>query len=295
LFKNFTKKLSSIFISKKIDATTLLELEELLLISDVGMETVDKILDKLKIEKFSDSLDIIEIKTKLGKIILDIIEPFEVKLPKIDKELPLIIFCIGVNGSGKTTTIAKLANHYKAQGYKVILGAADTFRAAATQQLSEWANQMNLEIITGADNSDPASVVYQCVENTINNNFNIGIIDTAGRLQNRSDLMEQLKKMNKVIQNNNLAVIQKTIMVVDSTTGQSTIKQVQEFAKYVSIDGLILSKFDGSAIGGTIVSIINQLKIPIIGIGTGEKKEDLEEFDSNKFIIRYQDLGYLVE
>ena len=286
MFKNFTKKLSSIFISKKIDATTLLELEELLLISDVGIETVDKILDKLKIEKFSDSLDIIEIKTKLGKIILDIIEPFEVKLPKIDKELPLIIFCIGVNGSGKTTTIAKLANHYKARGYKVILGAADTFRAAATQQLSEWANQMNLEIITGADNSDPASVVYQCVENTINNNFNIGIIDTAGRLQNRSDLMEQLKKMNKVIQNNNLAVIQKTIMVVDSTTGQSTIKQVQEFAKYVSIDGLILSKFDGSAIGGTIVSIINQLKIPIIGIGTGEKKEDLEEFDSNKFIKR---------
>ncbi len=286
MFKNFTKKLSSIFISKKIDATTLLELEELLLISDVGIETVDKILDKLKIEKFSDSLDIIEIKTKLGKIILDIIEPFEVKLPKIDKELPLIIFCIGVNGSGKTTTIAKLANHYKAQGYKVILGAADTFRAAATQQLSEWANQMNLEIITGADNSDPASVVYQCVENTINNNFNIGIIDTAGRLQNRSDLMEQLKKMNKVIQNNNQAVIQKTIMVVDSTTGQSTIKQVQEFAKYVSIDGLILSKFDGSAIGGTIVSIINQLKIPIIGIGTGEKKEDLEEFDSNKFIKR---------
>ena len=286
MFKNFTKKLSSIFISKKIDATTLLELEELLLISDVGIETVDKILDKLKIEKFSDSLDIIEIKTKLGKIILDIIEPFEVKLPKIDKELPLIIFCIGVNGSGKTTTIAKLANHYKAQGYKVILGAADTFRAAATQQLSEWANQMNLEIITGADNSDPASVVYQCVENTINNNFNIGIIDTAGRLQNRSDLMEQLKKMNKVIQNNNLAVIQKTIMVVDSTTGQSTIKQVQEFAKYVSIDGLILSKLDGSAIGGTIVSIINQLKIPIIGIGTGEKKEDLEEFDSNKFIKR---------
>jgi fused signal recognition particle receptor len=286
LFKNFTKKLSGIFISKKIDATTLLELEELLLISDVGIETVDKILDKLKIEKFSDSLDIIEIKTKLGKIILDIIEPFEVKLPKIDKELPLIIFCIGVNGSGKTTTIAKLANHYKAQGYKVILGAADTFRAAATQQLSEWANQMNLEIITGADNSVPASVVYQCVENTINNNFNIGIIDTAGRLQNRSDLMEQLKKMNKVIQNNNLAVIQKTIMVVDSTTGQSTIKQVQEFAKYVSIDGLILSKLDGSAIGGTIVSIINQLKIPIIGIGTGEKKEDLEEFDSNKFIKR---------
>ena len=286
MFKNFTKKLSSIFISKKIDTTTLLELEELLLISDVGIETVDKILDKLKIEKFSDSLDIIEIKTKLGKIILDIIEPFEVKLPKIDKELPLIIFCIGVNGSGKTTTIAKLANHYKAQGYKVILGAADTFRAAATQQLSEWANQMNLEIITGADNSDPASVVYQCVENTINNNFNIGIIDTAGRLQNRSDLMEQLKKMNKVIQNNNQAVIQKTIMVVDSTTGQSTIKQVQEFAKYVSIDGLILSKFDGSAIGGTIVSIINQLKIPIIGIGTGEKKEDLEEFDSNKFIKR---------
>jgi fused signal recognition particle receptor len=286
LFKGFTNKIGNIFSSKRIDENSLTELEELLLTADVGIETADKIINKLRNEKFSVNFDINEIKSKLSKIILDIIEPYQGYLPNIDNNKPTIILCIGVNGSGKTTTIAKLAHHYNNMNYKIILGAADTFRAAATEQLSEWSKELGLEIITGIHNSDPASIAYKCVENTLNNDFDIGIIDTAGRLQNRSDLMEQLKKIYKVIESKNNYLNQKTIMIIDGTTGQSSIKQVEEFSKYAKIDGLILSKLDGSAVGGTIISIIDHLKVPVLGIGIGENKSDLEEFNAKKFIDR---------
>ena len=286
MFKDFTNKIGNIFSSKRIDENSLTELEELLLTADVGIETADKIINKLRNEKFSVNFDISEIKTKLSKIILDIIEPYQGYLPNIDNNKPTIILCIGVNGSGKTTTIAKLAHHYNNMNYKIILGAADTFRAAATEQLSEWSKELGLEIITGIHNSDPASIAYKCVENTLNNDFDIGIIDTAGRLQNRSDLMEQLKKIYKVIESKNNYLNQKTIMIIDGTTGQSSIKQVEEFSKYAKIDGLILSKLDGSAVGGTIISIIDHLKVPVLGIGIGENKSDLEEFNAKKFIDR---------
>ena len=286
MFKDFTNKIVNIFSSKRIDENSLTELEELLLTADVGIETADKIINKLRNEKFSASFDINEIKSKLSKIMLDIIEPYQGYLPNIDDNKPTIILCIGVNGSGKTTTIAKLAHHYNNMNYKIILGAADTFRAAATEQLSEWGKELGLEIITGIHNSDPASIAYKCVENTLNNDFDIGIIDTAGRLQNRSDLMEQLKKIYKVIESKNNYLNQKTIMIIDGTTGQSSIKQVEEFSKYAKIDGLILSKLDGSAVGGTIISIIDHLKVPVLGIGIGENKSDLEEFNAKKFIDR---------
>ena len=286
MFKDFTNKIGNIFSSKRIDENSLTELEELLLTADVGIETADKIINKLRNEKFSVNFDINEIKSKLSKIILDIIEPYQGYLANIDNNKPTIILCIGVNGSGKTTTIAKLAHHYNNMNYKIILGAADTFRAAATEQLSEWSKELGLEIITGIHNSDPASIAYKCVENTLNNDFDIGIIDTAGRLQNRSDLMEQLKKIYKVIESKNNYLNQKTIMIIDGTTGQSSIKQVEEFSKYAKIDGLILSKLDGSAVGGTIISIIDHLKVPVLGIGIGENKSDLEEFNAKKFIDR---------
>ena len=286
MFKDFTNKIGNIFSSKRIDENSLTELEELLLTADVGIETADKIINKLRNEKFSANFDINEIKSKLSKIMLDIIEPYQGCLPNIDNNKPTIILCIGVNGSGKTTTIAKLAHYYNNMNYKIILGAADTFRAAATEQLSEWSKELGLEIITGIHNSDPASIAYKCVENTLNNDFDIGIIDTAGRLQNRSDLMEQLKKIYKVIESKNNYLNQKTIMIIDGTTGQSSIKQVEEFSKYAKIDGLILSKLDGSAVGGTIISIIDHLKVPVLGIGIGENKSDLEEFNAKKFIDR---------
>ena len=286
MFKNFTNKLGNIFSSKKINEESLLELEELLLISDIGIETVDKIINKLKIEKFSREFDLAEIKSKLAVIILDIIKPFQEKLPIIEADKPSIIVCVGVNGSGKTTTVAKLAHYYSQMDYSIILGAADTFRAAAIEQLSLWSKELNLDVIIGDQNSDPASIVFKCVDRVLNHKINLGIIDTAGRLQNRTDLMEQLKKIDKVVQTKSNFLNQKTIMVIDGTTGQSSIKQVEEFSKYIKIDGIIISKLDGSAIGGTIVSIIDRLKIPVFGIGMGENKNSLEEFDAEKFVSK---------
>ena len=286
MFKNFTNKLGNIFSSKKIDEESLLELEELLLISDIGIETVDKIINKLKIEKFSREFDLAEIKSKLAVIILDIIRPFQEKLPIIEADKPSVIVCVGVNGSGKTTTVAKLAHYYSQMDYSIILGAADTFRAAAIEQLSLWSKELNLDVIIGDQNSDPASIVFKCVDRVLNHKINLGIIDTAGRLQNRTDLMEQLKKIDKVVQAKSNFLNQKTIMVIDGTTGQSSIKQVEEFSKYIKIDGIIISKLDGSAIGGTIVSIIDRLKIPVFGIGMGENKNSLEEFDAEKFVSK---------
>ena len=286
MFKNFTNKLGNIFSSKKINEESLLELEELLLISDIGIETVDKIINKLKIEKFSREFDLAEIKSKLAVIILDIIRPFQEKLPIIEADKPSVIVCVGVNGSGKTTTVAKLAHYYSQMDYSIILGAADTFRAAAIEQLSLWSKELNLDVIIGDQNSDPASIVFKCVDRVLNHKINLGIIDTAGRLQNRTDLMEQLKKIDKVVQTKSNFLNQKTIMVIDGTTGQSSIKQVEEFSKYIKIDGIIISKLDGSAIGGTIVSIIDRLKIPVFGIGMGENKNSLEEFDAEKFVSK---------
>ena len=170
--------------------------------------------------------------------------------------------------------------------YSIILGAADTFRAAAIEQLSLWSKELNLDVIIGDQNSDPASIVFKCVDRVLNHKINLGIIDTAGRLQNRTDLMEQLKKIDKVVQAKSNFLNQKTIMVIDGTTGQSSIKQVEEFSKYIKIDGIIISKLDGSAIGGTIVSIIDRLKIPVFGIGMGENKNSLEEFDAEKFVSK---------
>ena len=261
-------------------------MEELLLISDIGIETVDKIINKLKIEKFSREFDLAEIKSKLAVIILDIIRPFQEKLPIIEADKPSVIVCVGVNGSGKTTTVAKLAHYYSQMDYSIILGAADTFRAAAIEQLSLWSKELNLDVIIGDQNSDPASIVFKCVDRVLNHKINLGIIDTAGRLQNRTDLMEQLKKIDKVVQAKSNFLNQKTIMVIDGTTGQSSIKQVEEFSKYIKIDGIIISKLDGSAIGGTIVSIIDRLKIPVFGIGMGENKNSLEEFDAEKFVSK---------
>jgi fused signal recognition particle receptor len=198
LLKNFTNKLENIFSSKKIDENSLSELEEILLISDVGIETVDKIISMLRNAKFSMNFDIAEVKSKLSEIILNIVEPYQTRLPTINSQKPMAILCVGVNGSGKTTTVAKLAHFYKKFGYSGILGAADTFRAAASEQLSEWAQKLNLKIISSKQNADPASVSFETIDYTLNNSFNLCLIDTAGRLQNRSDLMEELKKLIKL-------------------------------------------------------------------------------------------------
>ena len=190
---------------------------------------------------------------------------------------------MGVNGSGKTTTIAKIANNFIKEGKKVLLVAADTFRAAASEQLEEWAKKINTDILTGEEGSDPASIVFKSIEESQLKKYQVIIIDTAGRLHTRSDLMDQLGKIDRVLKKIDNNFTHQTIITIDATTGQNALKQVEEFDKIVKISGIILTKYDTSASGGTLISIAEKTKLPIVAIGVGEKINDLVQFESKKF------------
>ena len=283
----FSSGLKEIIIKKEIDDENLNKIEEFLIQSDVGIEAASEIKEIISTKKVDPNKDLKgEINLILRDYIISLMKPLENTSFFLKKEKLNATLISGVNGVGKTTSIGKIGKILKTNGNKVMFAASDTFRAAAIEQLENWANKIDVQITKSSQGSDPASVTYKAVEEAINNNFNHVLIDTAGRLQNRSDLMEQLKKIYKVIESKNNYLNQKTIMIIDGTTGQSSIKQVEEFSKYAKIDGLILSKLDGSAVGGTIISIIDHLKVPILGIGIGENKSDLEEFNAKKFIDR---------
>ena len=190
---------------------------------------------------------------------------------------------VGVNGSGKTTTIAKLANQFQKEKKNVLLVAADTFRAAAAEQLNEWADKIGTDFVRDADKSDPASVVYKSIAYANKNNIDVVIIDTAGRLQNKTDLMDQLGKIDRVLKKRDETLPHDSIISIDATTGQNALKQVEEFNKFIKITGIIMTKFDSNAAGGTLVSISNKTNIPILAIGSGEQISDLIDFDPEQF------------
>ena len=190
---------------------------------------------------------------------------------------------VGVNGSGKTTTIAKLANQFQKEKKNVLLVAADTFRAAAAEQLNEWADKIGTDFMRDADKSDPASVVFKSIEYANKNNIDVVIIDTAGRLQNKTDLMDQLGKIDRVLKKYDETLPHDSIISIDATTGQNALKQVEEFNKFTKITGIIMTKFDSNAAGGALVSISNKTKIPILAIGSGEQISDLIDFDPEQF------------
>ena len=190
---------------------------------------------------------------------------------------------VGVNGSGKTTTIAKLANQFQQEKKNVLLVAADTFRAAAAEQLNEWADKIGTDFIRDDDKSDPASVVFKSIEYANKNNIDVVIIDTAGRLQNKTDLMDQLGKIDRVLKKHDETLPHDSIISIDATTGQNALKQVEEFNKFTKITGIIMTKFDSNAAGGTLVSISNKTNIPILAIGSGEQISDLIDFDPEQF------------
>ena len=283
LFKNFKNNLSKIFLSKKINQETLDAFEEILIQSDIDIDTAEEIINLLGKSKFSNELRIEEIHSRIEDIIINILKSAEKTLYFEAKENPFIVLCIGVNGSGKTTTIAKLAKKYKENKNKVLLVAGDTFRAAATEQLSIWADRLQVNILKGEINSDPASIAYNSIEEAKKNNENIILIDTAGRLQNKNDLMDQLGKIDRVLKKINSNYPHETIITIDATTGQNAIKQVEEFNKFSKISGIIMTKYDGSANGGTLISIANKFKIPIYAIGTGESLDDLKIFNAKDF------------
>lgn len=267
----------------QIDDNTLDQIEEILITSDIGAETAEMIIDNLrkalKSEKDRSVESVLRLtKIELSKILID----SNNKNQSFIK--PYIIVVVGVNGVGKTTSIGKLAYNYKNLGYKVIVGAADTFRAAANEQLEIWAQRAGVEIINSNKGADPSSVAFETIKRAVDENYDIVLIDTAGRLHNKTNLMNELSKIKKVIKKFSDSAPHETLLVLDGTTGQNALVQAIEFSKVIELTGLIITKLDGTAKGGMVFQISNKLKIPIKYIGVGEGIEDLQEFDKETFI-----------
>ena len=283
MFKSLKSGLAKVFANQKIDQNTIRDFEDLLITSDVDVETSELITTKLGNEKFSNAPSLEEIQSSLSKIINEIVSTNIKKIDYRNNTKPYVILMVGVNGSGKTTTIAKLANQFQQEKKNVLLVAADTFRAAAAEQLNEWADKIGTDFIRDDDKSDPASVVFKSIEYANKNNIDVVIIDTAGRLQNKTDLMDQLGKIDRVLKKHDETLPHDSIISIDATTGQNALKQVEEFNKFTKITGIIMTKFDSNAAGGTLVSISNKTNIPILAIGSGEQISDLIDFDPEQF------------
>ncbi len=283
MLKGFKDSISEIFSNRKVDQETLDKFEELLIKSDINIGTAEEIIKRLSLKRFGENFTPDDIQFSLEKIIAEILAPCEKRIKYNDPASPLVLMVMGVNGSGKTTTIAKIANNFIQEGKKVLLVAADTFRAAASEQLEEWSKKINADILKGEEGSDPASVVFKSLDESKLKKSKVIIIDTAGRLHTRNDLMDQLGKINRVLKKIDENFPHETIITIDATTGQNALKQVEEFDKYVKISGIILTKYDTSASGGTLISIAEKTKLPIVAIGTGETVNDLDHFDSKRF------------
>ena len=268
---------------REVDDDFFEELEEALIMSDVGVETTTKLIEELKEEMVERRFHHpAEVQSLLIEIIRGIFD--EVSPAYLFENEPSIITMIGVNGTGKTTSIGKIAMQLREKGKKVVLAAADTFRAAADDQLNIWAERAGAQIIHGREGSDPSSVLYDAIQSYKAKKADVLICDTAGRLQNKKNLMDELSKMNKVINSNMPDVHRENLLVIDATTGQNALSQAREFNASMPIDGIILTKMDGTAKGGMVIAIAGELKIPVKYIGVGEHIEDLQKFDPEMFV-----------
>ena len=266
----------------KIDEDFFEELEETLILSDIGAVTSANICEELRREvKRTGTTDPAEVKSLLKKIIADILSGDNSL--KLDTK-PSVILVIGVNGAGKTTTIGKLANNLKTSGKKVIVAAADTFRAAAIEQLEEWTNRAGVDIIKHAEGADPAAVVYDALQAGKARGADVIICDTAGRLHNKKNLMDELKKIARIINNNLPDSTVETLLVLDATTGQNAVNQARMFKETADITGIVLTKLDGTAKGGIIIPIKEELNIPVKLVGVGEKIDDLQDFIPGDYV-----------
>jgi len=283
---SFIEKIKKVVVGKtKVDATTLDDLEEVLITSDVGVKTTLKIIDsieeRVKKEKYTNAQELDTIlKEEISNIIFDNSDSDAYEI----KEKPHVILVVGVNGVGKTTSIGKLANFFKNQGLSVMIGAADTFRAAAIEQLEEWAIRSNVDIVKQEMGSDPASVSYDTLNSAINKNHDIVIIDTAGRLHNKVNLMNELSKIGRVLKKLNINAPHEILLVLDGSTGQNAYEQAKQFSEATEITSMMVTKLDGTAKGGVVIGISDQLSIPIKFIGTGESIDYIEIFDKKQFV-----------
>ena len=281
---SFDEKINNVFKSfKKVDEDFLEELEEILIMSDIGMDTSVKIIGnlrgRLKKEKIQEEE---EVKQLLREEMQKILDVTDINLHLATK--PAVILVVGVNGVGKTTSIGKIANRLAKDGKKVVVAAADTFRAAAVEQLEVWAKRAGADIVKREEGVDPASVVYEAIKITKEKQADILIVDTAGRLHNKKYLMDELNKIQKVINKEMEEADKEVLLVIDGTTGQNAISQVKAFKEEADITGLVLTKLDGTAKGGVVIGIVEENKIPVKFIGVGEQIDDMEIFNSNDFI-----------
>ena len=284
--ENLSYGLSALVKGRKIDDDLYDDLETSLLTADLGVETTQKVIEKLKKEsklrELHDASALKEnLKIILNEILRDCAEPLKIEK---NTQMPYVILMVGVNGAGKTTTIGKLASKFKAQGLKVMLAAGDTFRAAAVEQLKTWGDRCDIPVVSQPTGSDSASVIFDALSSAIAHKVDVLICDTAGRLQNKDNLMEELKKITRVMKKHSESVPNEVMLVLDSTTGQNAISQMKIFSQAVNVTGITLTKLDGTAKGGIIFALSDQFKVPVRYIGIGEKVEDLREFDSESFV-----------
>ncbi len=282
--ESFNEKINDVFSNfRKVDEELLEELEEVLIMSDIGVETSTQIIqdlrNKIKKEKIENEEDV---KSALKEIMQEILEVGETSLQL--ETNPAIILVVGVNGVGKTTSIGKIASKLVKEGKKVVVAASDTFRAAAVEQLEEWANRSGSILVKKEEGSDPASVVYEAIEKTKEIGADILICDTAGRLHNKKYLMDELAKIKKVIEKEMPEASKEILMVLDAETGQNAILQVKAFKETTDITGIVLTKLDGTSKGGVVIGIVAENKIPIKFVGIGEQIEDMQTFNSQEFL-----------
>ena len=282
--ENITSGLREIIIKKEIDDKTLDEIEELLIKSDVGVEASSDIRNIISEKKIDPNLNLMdEINKILTDYIINTMRPLEKNNFFQNQNKLNIILISGVNGVGKTTTIGKIGKILKDNGNKVVFSASDTFRAAAIDQLEKWAKKIDVEIVKSNPGSDPASVAFKAIQYAKDKNLNQVIIDTAGRLQNKKNLMDEYRKIANVAKKIDNEAPHQVILILDATSGQNVINQVDEFNKIIPLTGLIMTKLDGTAKGGILLALAKKYKLPIIGLGLGEKEDDLQIFDSEKF------------
>lgn len=285
---SFGEKLNQLFANfRSVDEDFFDDLEDTLIESDVGVQTATEISDQLKeAVKLNNVKGHQEVQNFVIQKLVEIYDAptNDENQLKENSNGPTVILFIGVNGAGKTTTIGKMAHQYQQQGKKVLLAAADTFRAGAIQQLAEWAKRDKVDIVKKSEGSDPASVVYDAVEKAKADNYDILFIDTAGRLQNKVNLMKELAKMNKIITNKIPGAPQEVLLVIDATIGQNAMSQAKTFKEVADISGIVLTKLDGTAKGGIVLAIKNEIGIPVKYVGLGESVNDLQEFDPEKFV-----------
>ncbi|KRQ86955.1 Signal recognition particle receptor FtsY [Caloramator mitchellensis] len=282
---NLTQKVEAIFnFTSELDDDFFEELEEALIVADVGFNTTTAIVEKLKKRIKEKKINQIqEAKDELKNIIVEIMRG-DKNIDIIPPKTPAVFMVVGVNGVGKTTSIGKIANFFKSRGYKVMMAAGDTFRAAAIDQLEVWGQRCGVEVIKQKEGADPAAVVFDAIQSAKARKVDILICDTAGRLHNKKNLMEELRKINRVIEKEGRDFYKETLLVLDSTTGQNAIHQAKEFIDVADVNGIVLTKLDGTAKGGVVIAINNELNIPVKMIGVGEGIDDLQAFDPEMFV-----------